>query len=190
MIARRDFLATATLLVAGGATWADDARTVGPEEILLIRHAEKPTAAHDIHLNPRGRARADALIRLFPARFQPPTFLFAARQSKLSNRAVETLQPLARSLKLSIDDRFADAEYSQLVTALRQRAYNEARVLICWHHESIPALARALGATRAPAKWSDDVFDRIWRLRSDASTLTFTELNQDLLPGDARARAS
>jgi len=123
-------------------------------------------------------------------RLQPPSFLFAARPSKLSNRPVETLQPLAMILKLAIDDRFADDKYSKLVTALRQQAYNGARVLICWHHESIPALARALGATDAPARWPEDVFDRIWSLRWDAGTLRFTELNQDLLPGDARARTS
>jgi len=36
--------------------------------------------------------------------------------------------------------------------------------LICWRHGQIPALANALRATDAPAKWPDERFDLIWRL--------------------------
>ena len=193
MTTRRDFLATLSLLAVGeaafpsGQLWAAGA---SPDEILLIRHAEKTEPNGDLHLNDRGRARAEALVRLFQTRFGPPAFLFAARQSKLSNHSMETIQPLAQHLRSPIDNRFADAKYRNLVAALMQPAYAGSRVLVCWHHETLPEFATALGAKGVPPKWHDKVFDVVWRLRYDAGTVTFTELYQDLLLGDRPAAPS
>jgi broad specificity phosphatase PhoE len=156
-----------------------------PSEILLIRHAEKTEPKGDLHLNDRGRARAEALPRLFTSRFARPDFLFAARRSKLSNHAYETIEPLARALSLHIDDHLTDGQYATLATQiLTDPRYRGSHILICWHHEPIPQLAMALGATDTPLKWPDKVYDQIWRLRYVEERPTFEQLPQQLLPGD------
>ena len=40
-------------------------------------------------------------------------------------------------------------------------------MLVCWHHGRIPELAAALGATKAPGRWGDAVFDRVWVVTFD-----------------------
>jgi hypothetical protein len=103
---------------------------------------------------------------LFTSRFARPDFLFAARQSKFSSHAYETIEPLARAFGRPIDDHLPDGEYAALATLLlSDPRYRGANVLVCWHHESLPLLATALGARGVPLKWQDKVYDEIWRLR-------------------------
>jgi hypothetical protein len=58
-------------------------------------------------------------------------------------------------------------------------------VLIAWHHEKIPALAKALGVEDAPAKWDSTVFDRVWEITYDGSVATLKDLPEEALPGDS-----
>ena len=187
MLSRRRFFAAS--LIGLRATVARLAAAAPgparPSEILLIRHAEKTEPKSDFHLNDRGRARAQALPGLFTSRFATPEVLFAARRSKLSNHAFETIEPLAQALRLPIDDHLPDGKFAVLATLLlTDPRYSGKRVLVCWHHESIPRLARALGATNAPPKWRDKVYDQVWRLRYAEGSVTFEPLPQQLLPGD------
>ena len=187
MLSRRSFFAASLLgiqaTVARLAASADVAAR--PSEILLLRHAEKTEPKGDLHLSERGRARAQALPRLFTSRFARPDFLFAARQSKFSNHAYETIEPLARAFGRPIDDHLPDGEYAALATLLlSDPRYRGAHVLVCWHHESLPLLATALGARGVPLKWQDKVYDEIWRLRYAEERPTFERLPQKLLPGD------
>jgi hypothetical protein len=192
VLSRRRFVAASLIgipaTVARLAAWTDvPAR---PSEILLIRHAEKTEPKGDLHLNDRGRARAQALPGLFTSRFARPDFLFAAGRSKLSNHAYETIEPLARVLSLPIDDHLADAEYPALAALiLTDPRYRGAHILVCWHHESIPRLASALGARGVPPKWHDEVYDQVWRLRYAATRPTFEQLPEQLLPGDTSGPA-
>jgi phosphohistidine phosphatase SixA len=156
-----------------------------PAMILIIRHAEKTETGHDLHLNERGRMRAAALPRLFDGRFATPEVIICARQSRYSNHAYETIEPLAHALGLPIDNRWANGKDRALAKALLSDArYRGRRVLICWHHESIPQLASALGATAAPHNWRDKVYDRIWQLTYANERVMFEDLPQQLLPGD------
>ena len=188
MLSRRGFLAgvlVGTRAAIANLTAAADGPG-RPAEILIIRHAEKPEPEPDVHLNDRGRARAEALPGLFTSRFARPEFLFAAAQSKFSNHSYETIAPLARALDLPIDNHLPDQKYRALAKLiLTDPRYRGKRVLICWHHESIPRLARALGATDAPTKWRDKVYDRVWRLRYSGERVAFENLPQQLLPGDS-----
>lgn len=157
-----------------------------PKQILIIRHAEKSDLKTDVDLNPRGYARAAALPTLFPSRFPIPDFLFAARQSKHSNRPVETITPLARALGLKIDNTYPNEDFGGLARrVLKQPVYGGKIVLICWHHENIPALARALGVTNAPAHWPEKRFDQVWRIEYPEGAAALTELGQQLLAGDS-----
>jgi hypothetical protein len=187
---RRRFLGGLGILAAGAAVpWigcnSRASAAPGPREILIIRHAEEPDKGESIHLNDRGRRRAEALVTLFPSRFQPPQFLFAARPTVHTNRSVETLQPLAAALRLTIDQRFDDVQYAKLSRTLAEATYAGSGVLICWQHSAIPDLARALGAP-APPKWPDQQYDRVWQIRYEAGGPTLSDLPQGLLPKDSR----
>lgn len=186
---RRTFLASitaagaATTLGGPWASWLQAAAAAGPDEVFIIRHAEEPL--NGPNLNDRGRERANALSKLFDnKRFARPTAIFAAKSTPESSRPVETVQPLAAALGLTINDDFKETRYeslSQLV--LHGAAYDHGHVLICWHQGSIPELARTLGATKVP-NWPKTVYDGIWVLKFAGGKPTLTPEAQHLLGGD------
>jgi len=148
---RRRFLLSCLCLPA--AAFAFD--TDKPKQILLIRHAEKTGNRADAHLNPRGYLRAAALPRLFPTHFDTPELIVATHASARSNRPVETVTPLAHSLCLTIDSKFADEDWTRETPAvqtdlcqphgshlLASRPYSEPRG-IAGRGEAAGALARS-----------------------------------------------
>src|SRR5262245_55579619 len=190
----------------------------GPRQILLIRHAEKPDEHENPHLSARGFARASALPLLFtPAlpcvprassaapqsvsveyalltqdarpQFIRPDILIATKQGKISNRPVETITPLAAALGLPINAGHEDKAFGTLADhVLTHDKFDNKIVFICWHHETLPALADALGiCDPQPKPWPDDVFDRIWQLDyRRRESVGFGNLPQRLLWGDSR----
>ncbi len=161
-------------------------RRAAPRQILIIRHAEKPGDNTDIHLNARGRARAEALVQLFPVQFDTPEFIFAAKASPHSNRPVETITPLAAALHLKINDSFANEAYQDLARELLgQPLYAGRVILVCWHHGKIPALAAALGIPEPPSPWPDSQFDHVWRIDYINGSPKLTDVPQHLLAGDS-----
>jgi hypothetical protein len=182
-----------------------------PQQILIIRHAEKTGDKTDIHLSKPGQERAEALYQLFvaskdrPDPFPLPDFIFAASHDKSSHRPVETVTPLAKKLQLPINDTFE----SKLPAALNQNGnpeksakgpgmlglrdelfgapkYFGKTILVSWRHGTIPDLAKTLKATKAPAKWADEVFDRVWQITyDDVGNAAFLDRPQRLMPGDA-----
>jgi hypothetical protein len=102
--------------------------------------------------------------------------LIATADSKNSHRPRLTLEPLGKTLGLPLDLRFKNKESEQLALELQTRPHGK-QIIICWHHDQIPVLIRALGADPAKllpdGKWPDDVFSWVMQLR------------QDLMPGDA-----
>src|SRR5262249_4860369 len=131
--------------------------------------------------------------RTKPAPFPTPDFLFAAAESKHSNRPVETVQPLAKALgDMEIHANHADDDYRAVVDRLFSNAkYDGNTVLICWHHGKIPGLTRAV-LTRAkngrnvmeqvPKHWDQGVFDRVWQVTFDRQgRATFVNRPQNLL---------
>src|SRR5512137_2536425 len=80
-----------------------------PAQVILLRHAEKPANEADDHLSEQGRERAQALVGFFttnPAVTNRglPSVLFAplATRRGHSGRPAETLEPLAKQLRLPI----------------------------------------------------------------------------------------
>jgi phosphohistidine phosphatase SixA len=142
-----------------------------PRVIYLMRHAEKPATRHDPHLSEAGIARAEKLPGYFPRLLgngRSLDFIFATSRSKNSNRPYETVAPLATSLHLSVDQSFANASYGAIAEAIRSRgSYAGKAILISWHHGTLPAFARALGAVNAPAKWPSSSFNMIWKVTYD-----------------------
>ena len=174
------------------AAWLDSVRRAfshqpaRPKLIFLIRHGEKTGKKGDIHLNARGEERAEALPKLFPAAFPAPDFIFATKATAHSNRPVETVMPLAKTLGLTVQASFSNDEAPLLARELLTNAsYAGKTLLVCWHKGKIPALAAALGAEGKLPEWTDLHYDRIWRLEyASSGNAVFANLPQHLLPGD------
>jgi hypothetical protein len=171
---------------------------------MLIRHAEKPQAGSE-GVNPAGRPddgslsvpgwrRAGALVPYFASLADRidgqwicrPQHIFAARPTAQhpSTRPADTVQPLADALGLAVDQRWSDEdELDGVGEALRSF---ETPVLVCWRHDPLPALARAIfRGAGVPGSWPEDRFDIIWSIRCDGGRWSFLQLPQRLLAGDS-----
>ena len=174
---------------------------------MIVRHAEKPAGSgtpkgvsadgltDPESLTPRGWQRAGALVGLFVAnpsdrqnpRLPTPSHLFASQvgPQSSSRRPLETLQPLAERLGLTIDLRFLKEELGQLVQAVRG---TDGVVLISWEHHLIPSIANMLigDTSSAPQIWPDDRFDLVWLIDPGAAgkPAGFRQVPQLLLSGD------
>ncbi|MDE2489842.1 MAG: histidine phosphatase family protein [Elusimicrobia bacterium] len=164
----------------------------GPAQIVIIRHAEKPAQGSD--LSPRGYQRAQALVGLFKTdpdltRYGAPAAIYAQKptQDGTQIRPLETVQPLAESLGLTVNTDFRKPDAEGLArTILSDPSLRGKMVLISWEHHMIPAIARALGLTDAPDAWPDAAFDRLWIIDFDGGRpVAFRNLPQRLLPGDS-----
>ena len=209
------------LALAGFSGWivATSASTEGeakkntrcPQQILLIRHAEKTGDKTDVHLSKKGQERAEVLYQLFvaskdrPDPFPTPDFIFAASNGKDSRRPLETVTPLAMRLKMSINDTYTSKlptlaspderkqanGKDQGMVGLRDELFGERKyfgktILVSWRHSTISELAKTLKASKVPARWEDDVFDRVWHITyDDQGSATFLDRPQRLLPGDS-----
>jgi hypothetical protein len=142
--------------------------------ILIIRHGEKPTAGDQLSAAGEARAQTYAnFFKNFTLDGQPLklNYLFAAADSKESQRARLTIEPTSKLLGLAIDSQFADTKYRELADELRAKPHGQ-NILICWHHGEIPQLVQALGADPGrlfpKGKWPDEVFNWVVELRYDS----------------------
>jgi hypothetical protein len=141
-----------------------------PAQIILIRHAEKPANADDPHLSPAGVKRAERLVSFITTdprmtALGSPVAVFATQTTKDDDgqRTQETVAPLGRALKLSVQTPYHGKDYADLAKLiLGNPAYAGKTVLICWNHEDIPQLAFALGVRPEPPKWKGSVFDLVY----------------------------
>jgi hypothetical protein len=170
---------------------------------MLIRHAEKPDhkisgvlteGAHDEHsLSVQGWQRAGALAvwldpthdRVRHPHLESPKHLYAAKfhEGHHSKRCYQTLMPLAEKLKLEINIDFKNEDFVEMVAHARSRS---GAVLISWHHEKIPEVAREiLGKEHDFPHWPDERFDVVWVFDPDAKgTYHLTQVPAMLLAGD------
>jgi hypothetical protein len=175
--------------------------------VMLIRHAEKPIGAgrpfgvtdegvvDPESLTPRGWQRAGALVRWFGGLAGPPsnglpvpTHLFASQigSGSSSRRPYQTLQPLAESLRLTVDTSILKADIARLAAAILAI---DGVVLVSWEHHLIPSLAVAITGqpSIAPDIWPDDRFDVVWVFERDADgdPFRFRQVLQGVLAGDS-----
>jgi broad specificity phosphatase PhoE len=164
-----------------------------PGRVLIIRHAEKPPAiAKSADLSPKGKERAEILHTLFeksetrPDPFPVPDFIFATKDSMNSRRPTGTVAPLAEAFKLPVNSEYENRDFGALAKVLfREPKYDGKTVLICWHHGTIPELARSLTVSGAPAEWDDKSFDRVWDITyGERGRATFADRPQKLMPKD------
>jgi len=174
--------------------------------IMVIRHAEKPNEDGSVqgvdsngNTNPQalsvlGWQRAGALVGLFTGlaregaeHIETPEFLFAPRPTEQapSERALQTLQPLAGFIGKTVSTQFRKGQETELVAHVAQLP---GAVLVAWEHKAIPDLGNALmgGPNETPQSWPEDRFDLVWvfeRAESDASW-RFFQVPEQLLSGD------
>ena len=120
-------------------------------------------------------------------RFSTPNFIFATERSKHSNRPIETVTPTATALNLHINDRFqnTDVDIQKMTNSiLTELVYAGKIVLICWHHGTIPDVAKALGIAKPP-KWDGKIFDRVWQITFPKGKAKLADLPQKLLYNDS-----
>ncbi|HZC33393.1 MAG TPA: hypothetical protein VE640_08925 [Candidatus Bathyarchaeia archaeon] len=183
-----------------------------PASISLIRHAEKQIGDQPPQgvtadgtpdresLTPRGWQRAGAIVGLFVPRsgdregdrvghpLPVPTHLFASEigPHSQSRRPIETLQPLAERLGLTIGEPFLQDELDGLVSAITA---TDGDVLVAWEHKRIPLIANRLvsDSTTVPQIWPDDRYDLVWVLEPAGEAqpgFGLRQVAQLLLAGD------
>lgn len=179
-------------------------------EILLLRHAEKPDGSEthigltaEGHEDPksltiRGWQRAGALAALLApnplirARLPVPQRIYASAFRKgggHSRRPEQTVEPLAQKLGCQVDLTWALHQEKAFGAAL---AVETGTALVCWQHQGLAELARAIAAPQSLSEipsdwtWPDTCYDIIWSLRRDGPDKPwhFSEHCQALLSGD------
>ena len=163
-----------------------------PAEVLIIRHAEKAT---DGSLSVKGKERAAALVPFFADTKEltahgNPVAIYAVSFTNEPNaqRAVQTVQGVADSLKLTINSTFTNDTFKNMVEEIKSNAsYKGKTVLICWEHSMIPDVARAFGALQTPGRWQGESYDRVWKISfsSVGGRPSFQNVPQRLMFGDS-----
>lgn len=174
-----------------------------PTKIMVIRHAEKPVGGASVgvrmsgkvdaaSLAPLGWQRAGALSPFFEQLAPPrdgvlrPDHLFATRFDKYSadatRRPLQTLEPLSKSMGITVVDRYGKGQESKLGAEIQKL---DGVVLVAWSHEEIPALVATLRLSGpVPAEWPEDRFDLVWVFDRHRRGWKFMQVAQQLLAGD------
>lgn len=163
------FFATAAMLAAEDTT------------VVLVRHAERQSIFDaDSPLAEAGLQRAQALVPLL-AGYHP----VALYTSEL-RRTQQTLAPTAARLGLVPLVRPKDG--SGALAAEILRAQRGRTVIVCWHHDLMKKLVRALGVKGPVPYWSLGTYDRIWIVTIPADgQARLVEKAQELTPALAAA---
>jgi hypothetical protein len=171
------------------AAWAS------PDRVIIIRHAEKPEDKKDDtgSLSPVGVERAKKLVDYFEKtlanKYGVPVaiYTFKSKQDGKKFRGVETVTPLATSLKVEVDSSFKEGEEKDLVKFISKAGHYEGKtVLICWEHHLMHEILKQFGMKHAPDV-PDAAFDRTWvvDLDKNGDFADFHDLPQHLMPGDS-----
>lgn len=182
-----------------------------PQRIWIIRHGEKPGdgiegidrsgRVNKHSLTTRGWQRAGALGMVFtrppkpglPPLSTPDSLLcptYGSHRRTRIHRPYQTLTGLAGTTGQSIETPFSTGQEKKLGDTVLS-AFS-GTVLICWEHEHIPAIARALPTTPGtalPEAWPADRYDLIWQFSLDGKHYLFDILPQHALGGDGPAPA-
>jgi hypothetical protein len=129
-----------------------------------------------------GKVRAKHLAKFIPEKFGNPNFIFASAISRHSARPYETMVPLSKKTGVPIDATIADNDYGVLARMiLKKQRYDNALIVVCWHHGQIPSMLYYFGAEAGtyPDHWDRGVFNLIFRLRISGSKIhTIKQIEQ------------
>ncbi len=126
--------------------------------VVLVRHAERQSIWDaDSPLAEAGLRRAQALVPQLAA-FHP-----AALYTSDLQRTRQTLAPLATRLGMA-PATFAKGDSAGLAAAIL-RDHRGGTVVVCWHHDLMKKLVRALGVKGPVPYWPLDSYDPLWIVR-------------------------
>lgn len=156
--------------------------------LLVLRHAEKPKDKNDHTLNATGRLRATALAEFFTRPNGPlpvPQRIYASKGNTSSMRPLQTVQPLAARLGLTINTKF-DVEAAESATAKELKGLTGVTVM-CMEHSAIVGMCKALGTAspKLPKEWDSKRFDMVWVFTKTAKGWDFTQVPELVLAGDS-----
>lgn len=124
------------------------------QAIFLVRHAEPTSDPGDSPLAPEGKARAQDLARLLGDAGVTAIYTSPAL------RAIQTAEPLAKKLGLTIDKNSTDD--SAAFVSLLKRRHPEGVILVVGHSNTVPELLRALGYNPTPPIEFLDGYDNLF----------------------------
>lgn len=161
-----------------------------PKRIMIIRHGEKPKKGFiGLHVTGRedenslivhGWQRAGALAEIFKEDMKPD-HIFACFKSEHSQRALDTVTPLADLLRLEINVSIKKGEEKKMA---EEAMKCKGTVLISWEHHAIHLIANEITSSPVPSIWPDDRFDIIYILDKTNDGYSFKQRPQLVLNGD------
>jgi hypothetical protein len=134
-----------------------------PQTVLLIRHGEKPAKGND--LSKRGEQRAACLAVRYGTSNISHLFAYTDHPS---HRPVETITPLSKALNVSIDTSIGRDDFMELAQSVSKLSEN-ATALVCWEHDALHDVAKALGV-HGPPDYPSSEFDEVWTVREGKLT--------------------
>jgi len=173
--------------------------------IMVIRHGEKPASKSLAGIDLNGQPDTHSLTELgwmraayLPDLFTPldgsgkstlptPNVVYASGPGAgdgEGTRPRQTVGPLAEALGIAVDISYSRGQEADLVAAAASQA---GPVLICWQHQSIPAIGAAFAnvSPAPPTTWPDDDYDEVWAFGSTGDGWQFAQVSEGLLPGDS-----
>jgi len=160
----RLFLATALLLATPlTAVRSGDGETQpasgAPTLLILVRHAEKTAGGPDPSLSPAGQDRAAALAHVLADLDIDALYTSQFQRTRL------TLQPLSEQTGVAIETDEISGGVDAWAAAFATRLLDEHRgqtVVVAGHSNTVPLLARLLGAKDVPDLEESDYDDLFW----------------------------
>jgi 2,3-bisphosphoglycerate-dependent phosphoglycerate mutase len=155
-------LATPLMAVRSGDGEAQPA-SGAPTLLILVRHAEKTAGGPDPSLSPEGQARAIALAHVLADVEIDALYASQFRRTQL------TLQPLSEHKKIDIKTDEISGGVEAWAAAFADRLLGDHHgqtVVVAGHSNTVPVLARLLGATDAPDLEESDYDDLFMVYRS------------------------
>jgi phosphohistidine phosphatase SixA len=144
--------------------------------VVLLRHAERQSLWDgDSPLAAAGLRRAQTLVP------QLMDFHPSALYTSDLRRTQQTLAPLAEALGQKPIVKAKDSSEALAADILREQRGHT--VIVCWHHDLMKKVVRALGVKGVIPYWSLDTYDRLWIVRLPAKgAATLEDRPQDLPP--------
>ncbi len=160
-----------------------------PENVIIIRHAEKNTSGES--LNFKGQSRACALPYYFASNplFTDPniSYVFAPKLYGPVEKArtYQTCKPTADFYGLPVNTDFRHTQIDDVANEiLTNPKYDKATILLCWTHGKIGRLVKALGG-EDPGKWDSHIYDQVYVLSfKEKQSPKFRKEIQKLMYGD------
>ena len=145
------------VIVAVGLAWFFESQAT--TTIIFVRHAEKVVdAGDDPSLSPAGQRRAAELARqMVDADVVAGVDALYATGFK---RTKETVEPLAKALRLDINE--YDADDTEEVLSRILRTHKGKIILVVGHSDTIPELIANLGASKNVPPIAENEYDNIY----------------------------